>query len=136
MMVTRKLGLVTTILAVAGSGVAAAADAPVVSPQKTSASRHSPVLIPGTGIKKGEVLPKGAKLIYRDVTVGPKQKVTFSLLAPQGKTIRALAERDMESGVGFTVLNKDVYGHRHVDIRMYAHKLTHDVTQRMYALVR
>jgi len=137
MTITRKLTAVTALLALAGSGVAAAADAPIVSAQKTSASHYAPVLIPGTGIKKGERLPGGAKIVYRDITVKPGQEVTITLRAPDGTRVRALAERN-DRHVGFSVVApKHPYGHKHITMRVSAEQdMPGEVTERIYALVR
>jgi len=137
MTITRKLTAVTALLALAGSGVAAAADAPIVSAQKTSASHYAPVLIPGTGIKKGERLPEGAKVVYRDITMTAKQEVTITLRAPDGTRIRALAERH-DRHVGFSVTNAhSPYGRKHATLRVWAERdMPDEVTERIYALVR
>ncbi len=137
MNITHKLTAATAVLALVGSGVAAAADAPIVSAQKTSSSRYSPVLIPGTGIKKGERLPKGAKVVYRDITIAPRQEVTITLRAPDGKRVRAIAERDTRN-VGFAVATKhSPYGRKHVKMRVFASpNMSGEVTERMYALTR
>ena len=68
MTMTRKLTAATTTALLAVSGVAAAADAPVVGAQKTATARTAPATIPGTD-QKGERLPSGARIVYRDVTI-------------------------------------------------------------------
>ncbi len=137
MTITNKLTAATAVIALAGSGVAAAADAPIVSAQKTSSSRYSPVVIPGTGIKKGERLPKGAKIVYRDITIAPRQEVTITLRAPDGKRVRALAERNTRN-VGFGVTHKrSPYGRKHVTLRVFADPdMSGEVIERIYALTR
>jgi hypothetical protein len=57
MTLTRKLAAATSVVLLAASGVAAAADAPIVSAQHTSTATKAPLTIPGTGIQKGERLP-------------------------------------------------------------------------------
>ena len=79
MTITRKLTAATAALALAGSGVAAAADAPVVSAQKTSTATTAPATIPGTGVKQGQRLPAGARIVYRDVTLEGKQTVNLTI---------------------------------------------------------
>ena len=91
MTIARKLAAATTVALLAASGVAAAADAPVVSIQHTSKATTAPVTIPGTGIHKGDRLPSGARLVYREVTIEGDQTTTFNLRAPHGKRLRGLA---------------------------------------------
>ena len=137
MTITRKIAAVTAIAALAGSGLAAAHGTPVVSDQKTSASRYAPVLIPGTGIKKGERLPQGAKIVYRDITIVAGQEKTFALRAPQGKTMRALAERN-DRHVGFQVNNRRSYvGRKHISLTVFGERdMPGEQAERIYALVR
>lgn len=138
MSIARKITAATAIAALTGSGLAAAhVEAPIVSDQKTSASRYAPVLIPGTGIKKGERLPRGAKIVYRDIRILPQQEVTITLRAPSGKTMRALAERN-ERHVGFQVTNRHSYvGRKHITLRVVAERdMPGEMTERIYALVR
>ncbi len=137
MTITRKLTAATAVFAIAATGVAAAADAPTVSSQKTSASRYAPVLIPGTGIKKGEALPKGAKVVYRDVKITAGQEVTITLRAPEGKRVKALAERDTRH-VGFGVLGRSpYYGRKSITVKVFAERdMPREVTERVYALAR
>jgi hypothetical protein len=135
MTITSKFAAATTVALLAGSGVAAAADAPVVSAQHTASVTRAPLTIPGTGIKKGERLPSGARLIYRDVTLEGKQTVTLTLRAPSGKRLRGLAD---ESDVGFATVGKGAYsGHKQVKVRTFANKnVAGEVTGRIYGLVR
>lgn len=137
MTITQKITAATAILALAGSGVAAAADAPIVSAQKTSTSRFAPVVIPGTGIKKGERLPTGARIIYRDVTLEGKQKAVMTLRAPAGKRMDALAFKEPLT-VQFAVIDKRSYvGRKQVRLRASAAPTnTGEVTTRVYGLVR
>lgn len=137
MSITRKLTAATAVLALASTGVATAADAPIVSDQMTSASHYAPVLIPGTGIKKGARLPSGARIIYRDVTLEGKQTVNVTLRAPAGKRMRALAFRE-PAKVGFSTTGKgSYYGRKEARLRAFvAPHVTGEATTRFYALVR
>jgi hypothetical protein len=136
MTITRKLAAATSIALLAASGVAAAADAPVVSAQHTSPTRTAPVTIPGTGIQKGERVPSGARLIYRDVTLEGKQTVTFTLKAPSGKRLRGLVPKTGD--VGFAVVDKGSYvGRTKVKVRSFANpRAAGEVNGRIYGLVR
>lgn len=138
MTITRKLTAATAALALAGSGVAAAADAPIVGAQKTSPAKTAPMTIPGTGVKKGDRLPRGARLIYRDVTLEGKQTAGRVVLrAPAGKTIRGLAVRDRDQ-VGFVVTDEGNYvGRRQVASRAFVNpRVAGEQTGRIYGLVR
>ena len=136
MTITSKLAAATSVALLAASGVAAAADAPVVSAQHTSSATRAPLTIPGTGIQKGERLPRGARLIYRDVTLEGKQTVTFTLKAPAGKRLRGLVPKTGD--VGFVVADKGSYvGRRKVKVRSVANpKAVGEVSGRIYGLVR
>jgi hypothetical protein len=136
MTITQKLAAATTVALMAASGVAAAADAPVVSAQKTSPARTAPLTIPGTGVKKGAKLPSGARLIYREVTVQGTQKATFTLKAPDGKRIRGLVPSS--SDVGFVVVDKGNYaGRKQVKVRAFANpQADGESTGRIYGLAR
>ncbi|MEA2243469.1 MAG: hypothetical protein QOD24_3025 [Solirubrobacteraceae bacterium] len=136
MTITRKLAAATSVALLAATGVAAAAGAPVVGAQHTSTATKAPITIPGTGIKKGEPLPSGARLIYRDVTLEGKQKVTFTLKAPAGKRLRGLVPGSGD--VGFVVVDKGSYvGHTTVKVRSFGNPhTTGEVTGRIYGLVR
>ncbi len=113
--------------------------APVVGPQKTSPAKTAPLTIPGTGVKKGERLPSGARLIYRDVTLEGKQQASRVVLrAPAGKTIRGLAVREGDQ-VGFVVTDKGNYvGRKQVASRAYSNPRAGagEHTGRLYGLVR
>jgi hypothetical protein len=137
MTTTSKLTAVTAVLAIAGSGVAAAADAPVVGAQHSSTAKTAPVSIPGTGIKKGDRLPSGARIVFRDVRLQGKQTAKLTLRAPDGKTIRGLASKE-GIDVGFVVTTKGNYaGRRSVALRAYKNpKAGGEVTGRIYGLAR
>ncbi len=134
--ITRRLAAATSVALLAASGVAAAADAPIVSVQKTSTATTAPLTIPGTGIQKGERLPGGARLVYRDVTLEGAQTATFHIKAPAGKRLRGLAPK--ANAVGFTVVDKGDYTKRgKVKVRAFAAPhADSEVTGRIYGLVR
>jgi hypothetical protein len=136
MTITRKLAAATSVALLAASGVAAAADAPVVSAQRTSAATKAPLTIPGTGIQKGERLPRGARLVYRDVTLEGKQTARLALKAPSDKRVRGLVPKSGD--VGFVVVDKGDYTKRSkVTLRAFANpKAAGEVTGRIYGLVR
>jgi hypothetical protein len=138
MTIPRKIAAATAVLALAGSGVAAAADAPIVGAQKTSPAKTAPLTIPGTGVKQGERLPRGARLVYRDVTLEGKQTAPRVVLrAPAGKTIRGLAVREGDQ-VGFAVTDKGSYvDRRQVATRAFVNpRADGEQTGRIYGLVR
>ena len=137
MTIARTITAATAVLALAGTGVAAAADAPVVGAQHSSTVKTAPVTIPGTGIKKGDRLPSGARLVYRDVTLEGRQTAKLTLRAPAGKTIRALAPQE-GIDVGFVVTTKGDYAaRRSVALRAYKNpKAGGEVTGRIYGLAR
>jgi hypothetical protein len=137
MTTTRKLTAATAALALAGAGVAAAGDAPGVGAPHSSTAKTAPVSIPGTGIKKGDRLPKGARIVFRDVTLQGKQTAKLTLRAPAGKTIRALAPKE-GIDIGFVVTTKGNYaGRKSVALRAYKNpKAGGEVTGRIYGLAR
>jgi hypothetical protein len=137
MTTTRKLTAATAVIALAGSGVAAAADAPVVGSQHSSTAKTAPVTIPGTHIKKGDRLPNGARIVFRDVTLEGRQTARLTLRAPAGKTIRALAPKE-GIDIGFVVTTKGNYaGRKSVALRAYTNpKAGGEVTGRIYGLAR
>jgi len=127
----------TAVAAVTSAGLAAAAEAPSVSAQRTSAARTAPLTIPGMGLQRGERLPRGARIVYRDVALAKGQKVRFTLRAPHGKTLRGLAPRD--GAVGFAVVSRGSYvGRRSVSVRAFTapRSSAGEHTGRIYALVR
>jgi hypothetical protein len=133
----RTIALATAVAALGSTGIATAAEAPVVSAQKSSTAKTAPLTIAGTGVKKGERLPKGARIVYRDVTLSGKQKVVLTIKAPAGKTLRGLMPTE-GSHVGFVVVKPTRYaGRRSVQVRAFGdNKVAGDVTGRIYALVR
>jgi hypothetical protein len=133
----RTIAIATAVAALGSTGVATAADAPVVSAQKSSVAKTAPLTIAGTGIKKGARLPKGARIVYRDVTLEGTQKVLLTIKAPKGKTLRGLMPTE-GSHVGFVVVKPARYsGKRSVQVRAFGdNKVDGEVTGRIYALVR
>lgn len=137
MTIARTLTAASTTALLAVSGVAAAADAPVVGAQKTATARTAPATIPGTGVQKGERLPSGARIVYRDVTIEGNQIARFTIKAPAGKRLRGLAPRE-GSHVGFAVTSRGNYAGR-TKVSLRAYKNPHaggEVTGRIYGLVR
>jgi hypothetical protein len=121
------------VAALATSGIASAATAPVVSKERTVSSTKAPVAI--GGIKQGARLPSKDRLVFRAVTLTKGEKATVTMTAPSGKTLRALAR---SGRISFTVLSPKKYsGKRSVKVRVTtAAKATGKVTGRVYALVR
>ena len=136
MTITRKLTAAATAAVLAATGVAAAAEAPVVSIQQTSKATTAPVTIPGTGIHKGDRLPSGARLVYRNVELEGEQTVTFTIKAPAGKRLRGLVPRNDD--LGFAVLTRPDYGGKtKVRVRAFASPQSDGrVLGRIYGLVR
>ena len=136
MTITRKLTAATATALLAATGVAAAAEAPVVSKQHTSDAKRAPLTIPGTGVHSGDELPRGARLVYRNVELEGEQTVTFTIRAPGGKRLRGLAPKD--DALGFAVLTRPDYGGRtKVRVRAFASpKSDGRVQGRIYGLVR
>jgi hypothetical protein len=135
-MSNRSLLVATTSAALlASGGAAAAADAPIVSPQRTHIGK-SPLTVPGTGVKAGAVLPKGARLISRDVTLEAKQTARVVLRAPAGKTLRGVGMPEGQK-VGFQLVGRSSYvGRREVTLRPTVVRQAAEVTARVYALAR
>jgi hypothetical protein len=125
------------IAALATTGIATAAETAKVSSQHTAKSRFAALTIPGTGVKKGERLPSGARIVFRDVTLEQGQTAKLTVRAPKGKTLRGLAQR--EGGkVDFVVVDRGNYaGRKQVQVRAYLAKgADGEQTGRIYALVR
>jgi hypothetical protein len=133
----RKITAATITALLAGAGVATAADAPIVSKQHTSTAKRAPMTIPGSGVQRGERLPSGARLVYRDVTLENDQTATFNIKAPDGKRLRALATREGQD-VGFMVVDRANYaGKTKVQVRAYANpNADGEVEGRIYGLAR
>ena len=137
MTTTRKLTVATITAILASAGVATAADAPIVSKQHTSPAKTAPMEIPGTGLQRGDRLPGGARLVYRNVTLEGDQTVRFNIKAPNGKRLRALATKEGQD-VGFMVVDRrDYAGKTKVRVRAYANpNADGEVEGRIYGLVR
>ena len=137
MTITRKLTAATAAALIASTGIATAADAPVVSKQHTSNAKSAPLTIPGSGLQKGDRLPSGAVLVYRNVTLEGDQTATFNIKAIHGKRLRGLATREGQD-VGFMVVNRRSYaGRTKVQVRAYANpNADGEVEGRIYGLVR
>jgi hypothetical protein len=132
-----KIAALAITASLAAAGVATAAEAPVIGKQQTDPATTAPMSIGGTGVHKGDTLPKGAKLIYREVTLSPGQEVVTKLRAPEGTRLQGLALPE-KAPLGFAVLNKRNYGGKHeVRFRVFRwNKATDRATGRIYALVR
>ena len=133
---TFRLVPATAVVAVLSlGGVAMAAQAPVISKEHTLRRTTAPLTIPGTGVKKGDRLPSGDRIVYRTVTLDRGQKPTFKVAAPAGKTLQGLANG---AGLGFAVVSPRHYvGHRSVTVRAFAApKASGRSSGRIYALVR
>lgn len=137
MTIARKLTAATITALLAGAGIAAAADAPIVSKQHTSTAGTAPLTIPGSGLKKGDRLPTGARLVYRNVTLEGDQTATFNIKAIHGKRLRGLGTKEGQD-VGFVVVNRASYaGRTKVQVRAYANpNADGEVEGRIYGLVR
>ena len=118
------------------TGVADAADAPVVGAQGTLPNVKAPVTFPGTGVHKGERLPSGARVVFRDVTLEDDQEARLTLRAPSGKTLRGVGVREAEH-VGFANAGGSYVGKRTVKLRAYLDpRAEGEQTGRVYALTR
>lgn len=117
-MTSTSITLATLAATAALAASAAAASAPTVSGQRTFSGARSPVTIPGTGVHKGDRLPPRSTLVLRTVRISAGQRPTFTIVAPQGKTLRGLAP---DGGpVGFVVTTKRSYvGRRTAAVRAY-----------------
>jgi hypothetical protein len=137
MTITRKLTAATITAILAGAGVATAADAPIVSKQHTSTAKRAPMTIPGSGLQRGDRLPSGARLVYRDVTLEDGQTARLNIRAPDGKRLRGLATKEGQD-VGFAVVDRTGYvGKTKVRVRAYANpNADGEVEGRIYGLVR
>ena len=120
------------------SGVAAAASSPVVSKEVVSTRMTAPLTIPGTGVKQGARLPRGARLIFRSVTLEKGQRVSMVLRAPAHTTLRGLVPAN-GAAIAFTVQRPMHFvGRRAVTVRAsVAPKAgAGEHTARIWALVR
>jgi hypothetical protein len=108
-----------------------------VGEQGTLKVTRAPVTFPGTGLKKGERVPSGARIVFRDVTVEGDQQAVLRLRAAKGRTLRGLAVRQGEE-LGIAVpQNHDYVGRRAVQLRAFAAPDAEgEVASRVYALTR
>lgn len=117
-----RLAAVATAAAItslATTGVAAAATPPV-SKEVVATRRTAPLTIPGTGVKKGARLPRGARLVFRTVTLGRGRHVTLTLRAPAHTALRGLAPSSSRA-IAFTVVRpKHFVGRKAVVLRAVA----------------
>ena len=94
--------------------------------------------IPGTGVKQGARLPRGARLIFRTVTLEKGQRVSMVLRAPAHTTLRGLVPAN-GAAIAFTVQRPMHFvGRRAVTVRAsVAPKASAgEHTARIWALVR
>lgn len=128
----RVITATAAVASLATSGVATAATAPVVSKEQTLTGTKAPVAI--AGIKKAARLPSGDRIVFRTVTLSKGQKVTVTVTALSGKTLKGLAR---SGKIRFTVLSpKKFAGKRTVKVRVVpATTSTGRSTGRIYALV-
>ena len=133
----RQLLIATTTAALlTAGGVATAAEAPVVSAQRTQTGT-SPLTVPGTGVKAGATLPHGARLISRDVTLEGRQVARVVLRAPAGTTLRGVGMAEGQA-VSFQLAGRSSYvGRRSVTLRAtVVGRARGEVSGRVYALAR
>jgi hypothetical protein len=131
----RTISAAAVTAALAATGVAGAAEAPVVSQQQFIAGT-APLTIPGTGVQKGEWMGSRARLLYRDVTLEGTQRATLTLRAPKGLRIRGLAVQE-GTNVGFVALTRRYAGKQQVQVRTFVRGgVTGEVTGRIYALAK
>jgi hypothetical protein len=137
MTTTRLFAASVTVAALAAGGVAAAAETPVVGEQGTLNVTRAPVTFPGTGVKKGERLPSGARVIFRDVTLEGEQEARLRLRAPRDRTLRGLAIRE-GAPIGVATVSAGSYvGRRQVVVRAYLRPDAEgETTSRVYAITR
>jgi hypothetical protein len=133
----RTISIAAVTAALAATGVAGAAEAPVVSDQQFIAGA-APLTIPGTGIQQGEWMGSRARLLYRDVTLEGDQQVRLTLRAPKGRKIRGLAVGE-GTKVSFTAVTRRYAGKRSVVVRAQLagrHADDGEITGRVYALAK
>ena len=130
------LAAVTALIAV---DIGSAAQSPTVSAQRAWTGATAPVTVPGTGLKKGATIPKGARLVYRNVSLSRGQNVRFTFTATGGRKLRGLVPADGgATKVGFAVVRPVRYsGRTQVLVRAFAApKAAGRVTGRIYAYTR
>lgn len=140
---TKITATLTTIAIAAatlpGAAVAAqagAAQAPDVGAQKTlTAGAVSPITVPGTGLRKGQKLKKGQKLVSRTVALGDAKTARFTLsCGTAGSRLKGLGYAD-GGQARFNIEGSSNYvGKRSVRLRADAPKDAGDARGTMYAL--
>ena len=134
MNVKRSISTIAAVTALAATGVAGAADAPVVSGQHFIAGA-APITIPGTGIEQGEWMGSKSLAVYRHVTLEAGQKARVTLRAPGGRKVRGVALSSSKH-VGSRVAGGAYVGKRQVIVELTARASApageHEVT--VYAL--
>ena len=133
----RILPAMAAVAALVAVDVGSAAQAPTISGQTPWTKAKSPVTVPGTGLKAGATIPKGARLVYRDVSLTRGQKPQFVFRATGGRKLRGLVPGSTEK-VGFAVVRPNYYaGKTSVLVRAFANpKANGRVTGRIYAYTR
>jgi len=122
-------------VALASAGVAAADDAPDVSAQHTTTGT-APLTVPGTGVKKGHSVPRGARLISRTVTLEGDQVARVVLRAPDGTTLRGIGMPEGQH-IRFGLVSRSYVGRHQAVLRAtVAPGMDGEVTGRVYALAR
>jgi hypothetical protein len=137
MITTRRVAGACLVASLAMSGVAVAAAAPSVSRERTWTGAKAPLTVPGTGVRRGARLPRGDRIVFRQVTLAKGQEVDLKIAAPAGKRLRGLAVAE-DGRVGFTVVSPRHYvGRRSVEVRAFAApRTTGTQSGRIVALVR
>lgn len=133
---SRKINAVAATLALTACTVAVAAEAPSVGVQKTSRARTSPATFPFTSIETGERLPRGARIVFRDITLEGDQTVDVTMRAPAGKRIRSLAVRNSDDITGsYDPVGR--IGRQRVVVELHpSQEGSGEVTGRLFALAR
>lgn len=120
----------------AAAAQAGAAQAPDIGAQKTlTAGAVSPVTVPGTGLKKGQKLRKGQKLVSRTVELNDAKTARFTLsCGTAGSRLRGLGYA--EGGKARFNLDgpSNYVGKRSVKLRADSPKDISDARGTMYAL--
>jgi hypothetical protein len=135
-MSTRRLVVAAAaVVALSCAGVAAAGDAPDVSAQRTHTGT-APLTVPGTGLKKGHAVPRGARLISRDVALEGHQVARVVLRAPDGTTLRGIGMPEGQD-VRFGLVSRSYVGRRRAVLRATVAPGTDgEASGRVYALAR
>lgn len=132
---------ILTVTAVAGAlaatGIASAAEAPVVSKQTWTAG-YALADFPGTGYEQGEWLGSKAKMVSRKVTLEGGQKVRLTLRAEKGQRIRGLGVTE-DQKLDVVAVDEDYAGKRSVTVRVRIARgarsaRSGEVTERVMAL--